>query len=709
MLGSLIAKAFADGDRDVFADIGRAHTTFLATVGAASRSGDDLAEAWDRCERELRKRLFNPPGDPGGGTEDEFWVSLNDPRLRPGGPHHNELLVLGFRAYYRAMEAATDDQRSQRMLVGNCLLALHEQKLLSLAISVGFRSWLRTITTPWASLETRYHWRHREPGSFRLWLEHRWIRFATRHLTGVELPIGVVKTGRSVPAGERPIAVDPLPTGDGGSGRRRIDELSDEVLLGKLFGHFSVDGRRARCWNDLGDRMAFIMALFARHQRSRWWFDEAGTVVRPQPWADLGAALEEQLAAMAPPPEPDETDGSGGCHLSDAELDALRSQPTHLALADADQLALETVADEANAERARAIRKDVAERLRRAAEPGGLLDPSTCSTARRAFTRWSTVWFMALVFRSLPDSYAAAAGVHVLGRVSDLATDPFRRAGETAFFVIDLLDSEQGWRNGEMEADGAALRSVQGVRVMHALAAHRLLAHSWPSDDFGLPFNQEDVIGAALGFGVSPIEMLDGLGIDIGDETRNAVVRFWLGIGFLLGAPHDALTVPGRHGRRPLDYRQARDLAIAIRRRHHARSLDGVRLSEALQEGVADGFPRWFGWLAPGLTGALGDDRVSALLMVGNGDARRTAALVTKLIGGLLRVRPLRPISRAMIQAVGRRWIRPFLAQGRTRPYRRPLTADDVARLEAEARLPDLWPAGCRVADLPQDDQVERR
>lgn len=279
----------------------------------------------------------------------------------------------------------------------------------------------------------------------------------------------------------------------------------------------------------------------------------------------------------------------------------MRQRATHLPLLRADELTLDHIADLAVTDRARQIRHDVVERLELATRPGDLLDPATCRRARRVFRRWSTVWLMALAFRSLPDSYAAAAGVHVLGRVSDLATDPFRRAGETAFFVIDLLCSDAGWSDGLLEADGSALRSVLGVRTMHALLAHRLLepGQGWDSGGLGVPFNQEDILGTALSFGVSPLEMLDELGIDLDDDGRNALVRLWLGIGFLLGAPHEALTVPALEGRRPLDHREALALSQAIRRRHHARSLDGVRLSEALLEGVADGFPRGFGWLAP--------------------------------------------------------------------------------------------------------------
>lgn len=209
-----------------------------------------------------------------GRSEGEFWVSLTDPRLQRPGRHHNQLLVLGFRAYYRALLAPAESQdRSERILTGNCLLALHEQRLLSLAITVGFRSWLRTLTTPWAVLEARHHWRHRDPGRARIGLEDAWVGFATRRLIGAQLPTGLVKTGAAVPAGSDPIVVQRLPLPGEPQGRRPLDDLDEREILGKLFMRLDVDGEPARCWNDLRDRMAFMAALFAALQRAPFWFD----------------------------------------------------------------------------------------------------------------------------------------------------------------------------------------------------------------------------------------------------------------------------------------------------------------------------------------------------------------------------------------------------------------------------------------------------
>lgn len=696
--GFMIGRAFGDGNRDVFADIGRAHTTFLATVGAAHAAGDDLDEAWEACDEELRRRLMKPPGGPAGGNEAEFWASAFDPRLRPEGPNHNLLLRLGFRAYLRALQASDPEQRSEHILLGNCLIGLHEQRLLSLAISVGFRSWLRTITTPWRVMQTRHDWRNKNPGRWRLRVEHGWIRFATKFLIGVALPDGTVKTGKAVPTGERPLPVTPVPFPDSETQkRRRIQDLSDETILGLLFTAVNANGRPARCWNSLRDRMAYIVALFAQHQRSDFWFDDEGRVVRPDPADDFEEELAEQLARMDEAPR-DDTTPPRPCHLSDEDLDRFRSLPTHVPLDDPETIDFSSVAEESVRDRLRPIAKAVAERYEQITEPGQHLDPATCLQARSTFEEWRTLWFMGLLFRSLPDSYGGAAGVHVLGQVSNLATDPFRRSGETAHFVVDLLDLEQGWDRGQLEPRGAAYRSVLGVRAMHSIITYQLLRDGWDTEAHGLPLNQEDVLGAALAFGVSAVEMLDDLEADLDDEIRNRYVRFWLGIGFLLGAPYEAITIEGPSGPVPLDFEQAQAVAAAIRRRHRARSLDGVRLTEALIEGIADGFPRSFGWISSGLMKVLGDDEVNSVLMVISQRGRRRSAMVAALFQFMLGHRLIRPLARAMIGAIGRVWVWPFLEQGHSRPYRRPRQSTDDRRIERADRAADYWPINCGAA-----------
>ena len=700
-LGSAIAQAFGDGNRDVFADIGRAHITFLDTVGQAYRDGADVDKAWTVFRRRLNRDLFHPPGGPAGGTEDEFWASIADPRLELGPRKRNQLLLLAFRAYRNALTDDDPERKARSILLGNCFIGLHEQRLLSLAISVGFRSWLRTLTTPWQMFTTNYRWRHRPPGGFRLALENWWIHFATRHVIGVAMPTGTARVGRQLVVGDDPIVVTARKA-NRRRGRIPVKQLSDDDLLGELFARFEVDGRPASCWNDLLDRMAFIIALFASHQRQAGWFEVDGSTVRPEPWPKLEAELVDhaERIALAASMIEQEAQSPTKPPLTDAQLDFLRSKSPDLSRLADNELDFQSLSRPEGRRALKPIADEFGRCHQRLTKPGGLLDAETCRQARRLFRSSPALWFLGLLMRSLPESYASAIGAHALGHVSDLATNSFRRTGETARFVLDLLVSPKGWDDeGAMACDGPAYMSVRGVRCMHAIAASKLAAgklpeDGWNSSRYGTPINVEDLLGAALSFCVPPIEMMDDLGFDLKAANRDVYVRFWLGIGVLFGIPEDVVTDDDG---RCLTYEQAQALSSAIRRRHHARSFHGVRLTEALLSGTVDGFPRFAGWLVPGLMQVFGRDEVNRQLMVTLGPGRRVAAVVAAVFSRLLMLPGLQRLTRRILMRLAKRWVMPFAQQGRTRPYRRPLQPDDDRRRNAELQAADHWPANCPV------------
>ncbi len=718
-LDLIITRAFGDGNRDVFADIARAHVAFLDTVGRAG-PGDDPDEVWSTCERALRANLISPPGTPGGGTGGSMAAWLSDPRNREL-PRFEMPLVLGFRAYHQAMQTDDPERRSRHILLGNCLLALHEQRLVAAALTIGFRSWLRTLTTPWRFMQSRHGWRLHDPGRLRLWLEHRWIRFATRFLVGVETPVGTIKAGRPVPAGESPINVDRRAGPVGPWRIDRMEAMDAEQLLPRVLGDLDVDGRASVCWNDLRDRVAFIAALFVEHQRASFWFDD-DRVVRPEPWHGLDdglAALRQRLDAVAgagPGAETGSTTGPGAAAQpasapasvagwTDERLDELRLRPAHPRLDLPPDLRFNRLTDPEFDHHFEPVADELNERLAFITKPGRHLDPDTCRRARRLFQRSPTIGFFGLLFRSLPDSYAAAPGALVLGRGSRLTDDPFRRAGETAQFVMDLLERSAGWDDGVLVPGGAAHGSVLGVHKLHAMVAHHLARHRWVDRGLGVAFNQEDMLGAALTFAVPPLEMMIELGIAPGDDDCDAYLRFWLGIGYLLGAPWEAITVDGR----PLRADEATALAELIRRRHRARSFDGVRLGEALVEGIADGFPRFLVWMVTGFFQIVGDDEVTGTLLIADGHGRRRAAAMTAVFQFLVRWRLTRWPTVALTRVLGHRFLRPFREQGRTRPYRRPLDAIDRRRLGREDRRVDVWPINCGARRGPARGPGSRR
>ncbi|MEZ5230553.1 MAG: oxygenase MpaB family protein [Acidimicrobiales bacterium] len=344
--------------------------------------------------------------------------------------------------------------------------------------------------------------------------------------------------------------------------------------------------------------------------------------------------------------------------------------------------------------------REFTERIAAVSGPEGILSPADIRACLDLYAESSTVIYMGLLFRSLPDGYAAAKGVKVLGTISDLATDPVRRIGETAQFLRDIFATDASWtRNGtdrRMTPDGPAAESIFGVRLLHALVSRKLLDAGWDTETDGPPINGEDLLGTALSFVVPVFEMVDDLGIDISDEQREAYTHVWCAIGHLLGLPLDAVTVDDPNGRRPFTYAEARDLARLIRWRHHNRSLDGVRLGEALVAGVADGFPRFFDWVGTGLFQAVGNPAVNRLLLVTERRGRARSEVVATLVSASLRHERTKVFARSFVRVAGRFWLAPFLAEGSSRPYRRPLTEAEAGRLQPDPMVlnTDYWPLG---------------
>lgn len=694
-LGRIIARSFGYGNREVFADIGAAQALFLETVGKAAKDDsinlDDPVDP-DRTVRVqdafveftacLRKVLVVPPGtEAAAGTP--FWETVEIADKHPEGQPRNHLLILGFQAYAKAIVADDDDERSKYLLMGNSLLALHEQRILALAISMGFRSWLRNLTRPWLMAGTQRKWLNTDPGSWRISLEDRWIRFATRHFVRVDVPWGPVPVGKPVPSGERPITVRSEKIAENNKANRRarmVEQLDADEFLHELHEEFVVDGRPASNWNILSDRMAYILALFAQHQRSDQWWNNGdpsqGLKVAPQ-WNKFDAKLAEQVERMKIDPSSNIREPSNS-PMTDAELEKLRFEPSYpLLQRSATQILMRRAVDQETRDEMERVATDVRARMVELRAPGGLLDPDTVQGARRLFERNETLVFVGLFLRSLPDAYAAARGVQVISEVSDLASDPMRRASETAQFIADLLI-----RSGQVDNEPYAMRSIVGVRFMHSVAAKHLQEEGWEEPILGVPVNQEDVLATALSFSVPVFEMLDVIGVPVDDEDRDAYVRFWLGIGHMLGAPLTDVTT----------YEEGLALALHIRSRQRARNLSGVRLTEGLMDGVGAGFARGTSWMAKGLMRVIGDPAIVDILMVDQGPGRSRS----KIMAGMLRFgfgnRVTRSFTRWAINNAGRKSLEPYFALGSGRPFRRPLQQGEGTAKPVTVIDRDYWP-----------------
>lgn len=228
----------------------------------------------------------------------------------------------------------------------------------------------------------------------------------------------------------------------------------------------------------------------------------------------------------------------------------------------------------------------------------------------------------ALFCGSLPSGYASPRGARVLTLTGRLGDAPVRRIAETAQFLVDVM------AEGGLERGRPGYEDIQRVRTMHAAVRH-FIQHDpevprsrflppppdgW-SDAWGVPINQEDLLGGLLTFTVTVFEVLDKLGVECDDADLDAYLFRWCAIGHLMGIRPDIL---------PLDREAADAAAGLIRERQCAPSRDGRELTRALVVSVQETMPRR---IADGVIPAtvrwyVGDDTADLLEVERNGWTR---------------------------------------------------------------------------------------
>ena len=175
------------------------------------------------------------------------------------------------------------------------------------------------------------------------------------------------------------------------------------------------------------------------------------------------------------------------------------------------------------------------------------VDEASVARGQEFFNRLVAHHFSALYLASLPNSYAAAKGVQVLRMTGRLQTDTQRRLNETAQFLMDTASP------GAMEADGTGIDRVLHVRLMHAAVRWMILhdpsvthvddlappaeegdALVW-SRSWGLPTNQEDLLGTWLTFTVVVYDAFDASGVDYDEQNVADHLHLWRLIAHHLG------------------------------------------------------------------------------------------------------------------------------------------------------------------------------
>jgi uncharacterized protein (DUF2236 family) len=170
---------------------------------------------------------------------------------------------------------------------------------------------------------------------------------------------------------------------------------------------------------------------------------------------------------------------------------------------------------------------------------------------------------------SLPQTYAAAAGVKVLAFTSRMEQQTLRRILETGQMVFQVMDAKQ------LLDHGSGRRTVQKVRLLHAAVRRLILDSGQWNPEWGQPVNQEDLLGTLMSFTVTIVEGLRILQLPYDESEAEDYYYRFLAVAQLLGLQMEHV---------PKTLAEARPVAYAIARRHFRASPEGQRLTAALRE-----------------------------------------------------------------------------------------------------------------------------
>lgn len=200
--------------------------------------------------------------------------------------------------------------------------------------------------------------------------------------------------------------------------------------------------------------------------------------------------------------------------------------------------------------------------------------PFKLEIAADVFRKHGPKILMVLLGKSLPTCYTCWRGAKVLAGTGRLLADgtlePFtRRLMETAQFVVNLLTPNA------FAHDGRAILSIQKVRLMHAAIRYFAQEYHWDRETYGVPINQQDLVGTLLSFSVVIADGLGQLGIELEPEEKSAWYHLWHLVGVLMGIDEDLLSE---------DEEQCRALMNAILDQQSGPSPEGVGLTRACLE-----------------------------------------------------------------------------------------------------------------------------
>lgn len=203
--------------------------------------------------------------------------------------------------------------------------------------------------------------------------------------------------------------------------------------------------------------------------------------------------------------------------------------------------------------------------------PAGV-DQARIERAQQFFTTYGIPFGISLMCRSLPVLYAGrAGGAQVLASTGQLSGHFERRASETLRFILNAAEPNS------LTPGGKGLMTIRKIRLMHAAVRHfarskqRGAVNHWQAG-WGMPINQEELLGTMLAFSQQAVEGLRQLGVKVSKAQEEDQLYLWKTIGGVLGIVPEAM---------PANTSEAREVWKAIQRRNFGPSEAGHLLTRS--------------------------------------------------------------------------------------------------------------------------------
>ncbi len=207
---------------------------------------------------------------------------------------------------------------------------------------------------------------------------------------------------------------------------------------------------------------------------------------------------------------------------------------------------------------------------------------------QEAFMTKAMMSVLVMLCRSLPEGYAAPSMARILNLSGELKARPFHRLMGTLQLLTDVSTP------GSFEPGGVGPVVAQEMRLLHAGVRTNVVPTAMGDrytefrSTYGVPINQEDMLGTVLGFSVLVIDGLKVLGVPHTPEQAEDFYHVWRVFGHIMGIRRPG--VPDGEDSMPRTLADARTF-YANYQRHYVGSTDfdgswRERSIEANRDGV---------------------------------------------------------------------------------------------------------------------------